>query len=101
LTAQRPHETTTAHQATAPLPFPRIVCGVNGTRSSAVAVERAIELADGEGAVEFLAFTDVRGTGMTLMAGTGVARAERALDAARRAAANAGVTATTAVRHHG
>lgn len=100
MTAHGPHETTTAQAPIAPVPFQRIVCGVNGTRSSAAAVERAIELADDGGAIEFVAFTDVRGTGPTLMAGTGIARTQRALDAARHAAAERAVQATTECRHH-
>ena len=100
MTAHGPHETTTAQAPIAPVPFRRIVCGVNGTRSSAAAAERAIELADGGGAIELVAFTDVRGTGPTLMAGTGIARTQRALDAARHAAAERGVQATTECRHH-
>ena len=97
--ARAPHDTT-APARTVPVPFPRIVCGVNGTRSSAAALERAIELAGDGGAIEFAAFTDARGTGPTLMAGTGIARARHALDAARQVAAEAGVRATTECRHH-
>ena len=98
--ARAPHDTTTAPARAVPVPFPRIVRGVNGTRSSAAALERAIELAGDGGAIEFAAFTDVRGAGPTLMAGTGIARATHALDAARKVAAEAGVRATTECRHH-
>jgi nucleotide-binding universal stress UspA family protein len=98
--AGEPHDSTTARAPTAPVPFPRIVCGVDGTRSSAAALERAIELAGDGAAIEFVAFTDVRGTGPTLMARTGIARSQHALDAARHAAPEAGVRATTECRHH-
>ena len=100
MTARGPHDTTTARAPIAPVPFPRIVCGVNGTRSSAAAVERAVELAGEGGAIDFVAFTDVRGTGPSLMAGTGIARIRHALDAARHAAAGRGVHATTERRNH-
>lgn len=81
-------------------PFARIVCGASGTRASRVAVEQALEVAGGEGTVQFLAFTDVRGFGPNRMAGTGTARAERAIADARRAARDAGVPASTELRHH-
>lgn len=93
------HMTVPDATATRPLPA-RIACGVNGTRMSKVAVEQAVELAGEHGAVDFLAFTDARGTGASLMAGTGAARARHALDAARRLAAERGVRATIELRHH-
>ncbi len=83
-----------------PEPFARIVCGVNGTRSSRVGAEQALALAGSGGSVEFLAFTDVRGDGPTRMAGTGLARAQRALDDARATAREIGVAATVELRHH-
>jgi hypothetical protein len=56
-------------------PFARVACGVNGTRMAKQAVEQALEVA-GEGTtIDFVAVTDARGAGPTLMAGTGVARA--------------------------
>jgi nucleotide-binding universal stress UspA family protein len=100
MTARGPYDTIAEPAPAVPVPLPAIVCGVNGTRSSAAAVERAIELAGHDGAIEFVAFTDVRGTGPTLMAGTGIARTEHALESARRAAADRGVTARTECRHH-
>ncbi len=81
-------------------PFARIVCGVNGTRHSRVAVAQALEIAGADGAVHFLAITDARGVGPTRMAGTGSARAGRALAEARQAARNAGVAASAELRHH-
>jgi nucleotide-binding universal stress UspA family protein len=80
-------------------PFARIVCGVNGTRMSSVAVEQALELGVDGSTVDFFAFTDARGTGASLMAGTGHARARRALEEAQRAAIDCGVPATTELRH--
>lgn len=100
MTAQGSDETTTPEAPMAPAPFARIVCGINGTRSSAVAVAWAIELAGVDATIEFLAFTDVRGTGPTLMAGTGIARTEHALHAALRAAAERRVAATAERHHH-
>jgi nucleotide-binding universal stress UspA family protein len=98
----RSHDTlqTAASSADARAPFARVVCGASGTRCSQIAVEQALEVAGGDGTVQFLAFTDVRGVGANRMAGTGTARAERALADARRAARDAGVPASTELRHH-
>jgi nucleotide-binding universal stress UspA family protein len=71
-------------------PFAQIVCGASGTRCSRVAVEQALEVAGGDGTVRFLAITDVRGIGPNRMAGTGTARAERALADARQSARGGG-----------
>ena len=81
-------------------PFARIVCGASGTRCSRVAVEQALEVAGGDGMVRFLAIADVRGVGPNRMAGTGTARAERALADARQAARDAGVASSTELCHH-
>ena len=81
-------------------PFARIVCGASGTRSSRVAIEQAVEIAGGDGTVRFLAITDVRGVGPNRVAGTGPARAERALADARQAAHDAGVAASTELCYH-
>jgi nucleotide-binding universal stress UspA family protein len=81
-------------------PFAQIVCGASGTRCSRVAVEQALEVAGGDGTVRFLAITDVRGIGPNRMAGTGTARAERALADARQAARDAGVAASTELCYH-
>jgi nucleotide-binding universal stress UspA family protein len=81
-------------------PFTRIVCGASGTRCSQVAVEQALEVAGDNGTVRFLAITDARGVGSNRMAGTGQARAERALADARQAARDAGVAASTELCHH-
>jgi nucleotide-binding universal stress UspA family protein len=81
-------------------PFTRIVCGASGTHCSQVAVEQALEVAGDDGTVRFLAITDARGVGPNRMAGTGQARAERALADARQAARDAGVAASTELCHH-
>ena len=80
--------------------FERIVCGVNGTRSSRVAVEQALEIAGAEGIVQLVAVTDVRGVGPYRMAGTGPSRANKALAEARQAARATGVAVTAELRHH-
>ena len=100
MTARATDHATAREAPSGRSPFARIACGVNGTRMSKVAVDQALELAGDAGTVDFVAFTDERGTGATLMAGTGVARARLALDAARRAAVECGLRATTELRHH-
>ena len=99
MAARGPAKITTV-QAPVTGPFDHIACGVNGTRASAVAVEQALELAEDASALEFIAVTDVRGTGPTRQAGTGIVRCRRALDAAHRAAADRGIHATAVLRHH-
>ena len=98
----RSHDTLqmSASGADVRAPFARIVCGASGTRSSRVAVEQALEVAGGDGTVRFLAISDVSGIGPNRMAGTGTARAERALADARQAARDAGVAASTELCHH-
>jgi nucleotide-binding universal stress UspA family protein len=76
-------------------PFPSILCAVNGSRGSHVAVEQALALAGTDGAVHFVAFSDERGEGAMRMARVGSKRAEQALLDARRAAREHGVAATT------
>ncbi len=100
MTAPGQDKTITPEQSAAPAPFARIVCGVNGTRMSKVAVAQALELAGRGGSVDFVSFTDARGRGAMLMAGTGIVRSQSALDAARRVAAERGVPASTRLRHH-
>jgi nucleotide-binding universal stress UspA family protein len=50
-------------------PFARILCGVDGSRSSDAAVERALALAGGDASVQLLAVTDIRGSGANRMGG--------------------------------
>ena len=94
------HDATRDIAPVVPPAFARIVCGVNGTRSSRVAVEQALEIAGADGTVQLLAITDVRGVGPTRMAGTGSARAGKALAEARQAARDAGVSVSAELRHH-
>jgi nucleotide-binding universal stress UspA family protein len=98
----RPRDTLqiSAPGADVRVPFARIVCGASGTRCSRVAVEQALEIAGGDGTVRFLAIVDVRGVGPNRMAGTGLARAERALADARQAARDVGVAASTELCYH-
>jgi nucleotide-binding universal stress UspA family protein len=98
MTVPGEHRTVTRDHS-AQVPLTRIVCGVNGTRMSAVAMEQALELAALGAIVEFVSVTDVRGTGATRMAGTGRSRAQAALDAARRAAAERGIPASMELCH--
>ena len=99
MTAPGHHQSLSRDRPAAQVPLKRIVCGVNGTRMSAVAMEQALELAALGATVEFVSVTDVRGSGPTRMAGTGPARAQAALDAARRAAAERGIRASVDLCH--
>ena len=97
--AERPTAAEDVIQGVRPA-FEHIVCGVNGTRSSRVAVEQALAIAGADGTVQLLAVTDVRGAGPNRMAGTGTARAGKALAEARQAARDAGVAVSAEVRNH-
>jgi nucleotide-binding universal stress UspA family protein len=80
-----------------PPPFGRIVCGVDGSRSSSVAAEQAIALS-GEGtALVFVCVREHRGAGATRQATITVERAEAALEAAVEAAREAGVDAAAEI----
>ncbi len=81
-----------------PAPFAHILCAVDGSRGSNVAVEQALTLA-GPAGVTFIAVTDVRGAGAMQMATLGPQRAEDALVRAAAAAHAAGVGASTVLRH--
>lgn len=81
-----------------PAPFPLILCGVNGSRYSRLAAEQALELAGSDGAVHFLAVTDVVGVGPNRMARVGPWRAAQAIDHAKRLARKRGAVATTELR---
>lgn len=78
----------------------RIVCGVDGTRASALAAAQAVVLTKAhEATLAFVAITDARGDGPTAMATLSPERAREALDAARREAAEAGVDAEVELVH--
>jgi nucleotide-binding universal stress UspA family protein len=82
-------------------PFPLILCAVNGSRCSRFAAAQAVELAGADGAVHFLAITDVAGTGHNQTAQVGRRRAREAVNEAKRLARKCGAVATTEVRHDG
>jgi nucleotide-binding universal stress UspA family protein len=75
--------------------FASILCAVDGSRRSAVAVRRAIALADGDTEILFLAVARRVGAGPTLPP----ARAEEALRDAAAAATTAGVRCTCVLEH--
>ncbi len=75
-----------------------IVCGVDGGRRAAIAVEQANRLA-GEGRVTFVSVAHVVGRGANAQASLGGLRAEHALDTARRVARDHGVAADTHLVH--
>jgi nucleotide-binding universal stress UspA family protein len=91
---------------TSPQPTPRptpialshIVCGVDGGRRATIAIDQALRLA-GDGHVTFVAVAHAVGRGASSQASLGVARAERALEAARRTAKDQGVAADTDLLH--
>jgi nucleotide-binding universal stress UspA family protein len=70
-------------------PFASVLCAVNGSRLSAVAAQRAVALADPDTDLAFIAVVD----------GVGVRRAEKALAAAARLAAKAGVPCERVLDH--
>jgi nucleotide-binding universal stress UspA family protein len=80
-------------------PFPRIVCAVDGSPSSALAIDQALTLAGTDAALTFLTVCDARGFGATRMATLGSHRAGAALDDARQAAHAAGIRAQMLTRH--
>ncbi len=92
--AQETHPHATAVDPTL---FAHILCAVDGSRASNVAVEQALTLA-GPAGVTFIAVTDVRGAGAMQMATLGPLRAEDALVRATAAAHAAGVGASTVLR---
>ncbi len=91
-------ETQPAGAYVDPPPFKHILCAVDGSRGSDVAVEQTLKLAGATGAT-FIAVTDVRGAGAMHMATLGTQRAEEALARAEAAAKAAGVGTSTILRH--
>ena len=88
-TAGRRHEV--------PPPFGRVVCGIDGSRSSSIAAEQAIALS-GEGtALVFVCVREHRGAGATRQSTITVQRAEAALEAAVEAAREAGLDAAAEI----
>jgi nucleotide-binding universal stress UspA family protein len=77
-------------------PFPRILCGLNGSRASEEAAQYALALAAGGATLHFMAIADEVGTGPTRSATLSSHRADVALAEAHDLARLAGVTASCA-----
>jgi nucleotide-binding universal stress UspA family protein len=80
-----------------PPPFGRIVCGIDGGRSSALAAEQAIVLSGPGTALLFVCVREERGAGATHLETVSMERADSALEAAVRAAREAGVDAAAEI----
>jgi nucleotide-binding universal stress UspA family protein len=94
----QPQETQFETSDADPATFEHILCAVDGSRGSKVAVEQALTLA-GPAGVTFIAVTDVRGSGAMHMATLGPQHAEEALARAEAAAKDAGVETSSILRH--
>lgn len=79
--------------------FADILCAVDGSCGSALAVRQAIELARPDGRITFMSVTDVRGIGANRVAGLGEHRATLALRGARALARDHGVRCDTELVH--
>lgn len=88
---------TAGHRQAVPPPFGRIVCGIDGSRSSAVAAEQAIALSGAGTALVFACVREQRGAGATRQTTISTERAETALEAAMKAAHEAGVDAAAEI----
>jgi nucleotide-binding universal stress UspA family protein len=84
-----------------PFAFGKIVCAVNGSRSSHDAVSQAVKLVGPLDALTFVAVTDARGMGPAGQATLSEAHAADAVEAARAAAHADGVEAAMSVVHAG
>jgi nucleotide-binding universal stress UspA family protein len=80
-----------------PPPFGRIVCAVDGSRTSHLAIDQAIALSGPATALVFVCVRDASGVGATRQATISVERAHNALDDAVKAAAEAGVDAAAEI----
>jgi len=70
----------TAHRRQeVPPPFGRVVCGIDGSRSSPVAVEQAIALSGPSTALVFVCVREARGAGATRQTTISADRADAAL----------------------
>ena len=94
----QPQETQFETSDADPATFGHILCAVDGSRGSNVAVEQALTLA-GPAGITFIAVTDVRGAGAMQQATLGQHRAQEALVRAETAAKAAGVGTSTILRH--
>jgi nucleotide-binding universal stress UspA family protein len=80
-----------------PPPFGRIVCGIDGGRSSSLAAEQAIALSGAGTALVFVCVREQRGAGATRQTTISTERADTALGAAVKAAREAGVDAAAEI----
>jgi nucleotide-binding universal stress UspA family protein len=80
-----------------PPPFGRIVCGIDGGRSSTIAAEQAIALSGPSTALVFVCVREERGAGATHLSTITTERADTALEAAVAAAHDAGVDAAAEI----
>jgi nucleotide-binding universal stress UspA family protein len=80
-----------------PPPFGRIVCGIDGSRSTPVAVEQAIALSGPSTALVFVCVRETRGAGATRQATISAERADAALENAVGAARDAGIDAAAEI----
>jgi nucleotide-binding universal stress UspA family protein len=88
-TARRRHDV--------PPPFGRIVCGLDGSRSSAIAAEQAIALSGAGTALVFVCVREQRGAGATRQTTISTERADTALEMAVAAAREAGIDAAAEI----
>jgi len=88
---------TAARRRAIPPPFGRIVCGIDGSRSSAVAAEQAIALSGAGTTLVFVCVREHRGAGATQQATITTERADTALEAALQAAREAGIDAAAEI----
>ena len=77
--------------------FTRIVCGIDGSRSSSVAAEQAIALSDAGTALSFVCVREARGAGATRQATITTERADNALEEALGSARDVGIDATAEI----
>lgn len=82
-------------------PFTDILCAIDGTRRSYVAVEQAAELAGPRGSLTLLAVTSVAGAGAYRTAAISPPRAERILRHSARLASERGVAVSTVIEPSG
>jgi nucleotide-binding universal stress UspA family protein len=88
---------TTGRRKEIPPPFGRIVCGLDGSRSSSIAAEQAIALSGAGTALVFVCIREERGAGATRQTTITTERAESALETAVKAAHEAGVDAAAEI----
>lgn len=80
-----------------PPPFGRIVCGIDGSRSSSVAAEQAVALSGPSTALVFVCVRETRGAGVTRQATISTERADAALENAIAVAREAAIDAAAEI----